>query len=565
MRNKTIVIFLFITFLALTISLTQVFVVSACRGRDRKPPKIHYVYQYPAEPEYEDSVLVLAYITDCKSGVANATLHYRVNGQESVTLKMNKSGNLYFAEIPQEPYNSTVAYVICAYDKAGNKACSKEYAYAVGDFHPPTITYIERVPAQPNYNETVLIVANVVEPPLASGVKEMLLSYSNGTGWIVTKMDFNGTFYTAMIPAFPYETTIRYRVSAVDNAGNTVTLDVYSYAVTDRFPPIATILAPNDGSYIAGNINITIYVQDDNLLTAKLTVDETLLAEWNATGQYVCPLDTVAMDEGLHVLTLEAIDKAGNTAKHTIVVTVDNTSPMAEILSPPNGSYLHGTVLIKLQAEDTNFDRMELKIGEEEVRAWETKDQIYVWDTKGYSDGTYNITLTVFDKAGNKAESTITVMVDNTVPVIGDVSWTPTEPKENETVKVFVATVEDGSGIKNVTLWFRQLGGEWQNMPMIFENGNWTCTIPGYDENAIITFYVECFDKAGNSAITTENYYIVKAAGEGGVTPAAEGFPLYWLILIILVVFAVLASTAYYIRKRKRASATTNYFAITSL
>jgi hypothetical protein len=564
MRNKALLIFLLTAFLALTISLTQVFVAGACHGRDRKPPKIHFVYQYPAEPEYEDSVLVLAYITDSKSGVANAILRYRVNCQETVTLKMNKSGNLYFAEIPPEPYNSTVAYVVCAYDKAGNKACSKEYAYTVGDFHPPIITYIERVPAQPNYNETVLIIANAVEPPLASGVKEMLLSYSNGTGWTVTEMDFNGTFYTAMIPAFPYETTIQYKVSAVDNAGNTATLDVYSYAVTDRFPPITTILAPNNGSYVAGNINITICVQDDNLRTAKLTVDETLLAEWTEAGQYVCPLDTATLDDWLHVLTLEASDKAGNTAKHAITVTVDNTPPTAEIQSPPNGSYLRGTVLIKLHAEDTNFDRMELKIGEE-VHIWEIKDQIYVWDTNGYSDGTYNITLTVFDKAGNKAESTIAVMVDNAVPILGDVSWTPTEPTENETVKVFVVIVEDGSGIKNVTLWFRCLGGEWQNMPMIFENRNWTCVIPGYEKNAIITFYVECFDNAGNSAKTPENHYIVKAAGEGGVAPAAEGFPLYWLILIILIIFAVLASTAYYIRKRKRASAATNYFAITSL
>jgi len=564
MQKKTIVIFLFTAFIVLTIGLPRVFVVDACHGRDRKPPKIHYVYQYPAEPEYEDRVLVLAYITDSKSGVANATLRYKVNGQETVTLKMNRSGNLFFAEIPPEPYNSTVAYVVCAYDKAGNKACSKEYTYAVGDFHPPIITYIERVPAQPNYNETVLIIANAVEPPQASGVKEMLLAYSNGTGWIVTKMDFNGTFYTAMIPEFPYETTMQYRVSAVDNAGNTATLDVYSYTIADRFPPIAAILSPNNGSYVAGNINITVCVQDDNLLTAKLTVDETFLAEWAEAGQFVCPLDTATLDDGAHVLALEAIDKAENTAKQTITVTVDNTSPTAEIQSPPNGSYLHGTVLIKLHAEDTNFDRMELKIGEE-VHVGEIKDQTFVWETKGYSDGAYNITLTVFDKAGNKAESTITVIVDNTVPIMGDVSWTPTEPTENETVKVFVAIVEDGSGIKNVTLWFRQLGGEWRNMPMTFENGNWTCTIPGYDENAIITFYAECFDNAGNSAKTPENYYIVKAAGEGGVAPAAEGFPLYWLILIILVIFAVLTSTAYYIRKRKRASTVTNYFAITSL
>jgi len=35
--------------------------------------------------------------------------------------------------------------------------------------------------------------------------------------------------------------------------------------------------------------------------------------------------------------------------------------------------------------------------------------------------------------------------------------------------------------------------------------------------------------------------------------------------MIILVIFAVLASTAYYIRKKERASAATNYFAITSL
>ncbi|MEM1551433.1 MAG: hypothetical protein QXH03_02040 [Candidatus Bathyarchaeia archaeon] len=52
------------------------------------------------KPEYEDIVLVLAYMTDSKSGVANATLCYRVNDQEVVRLKMNRTSNLFFAEIP---------------------------------------------------------------------------------------------------------------------------------------------------------------------------------------------------------------------------------------------------------------------------------------------------------------------------------------------------------------------------------------------------------------------------------------------------------------------------------
>jgi hypothetical protein len=145
-------------------------------------------------------------------------------------------------------------------------------------------------------------------------------------------------------------------------------------------------------------------------------------------------------------------------------------------------------------------------------------------------------------------------------------SWTPSEPTENESVKVSAKIAEGGSGIKNVTLWFRLLGGEWQKMLMNLEGENWTSTIPGYAKDTIITFYVECFDNAGNAARTIESHYVVKAVpSEGGVPPSTEGFPLYWLMLIILALCAVFASTAYYIRKRKRSGTATNYFAITSL
>ncbi|MEM1563335.1 MAG: Ig-like domain repeat protein [Candidatus Bathyarchaeia archaeon] len=565
MRKRKAALFLFLTFLVLTVSLAQILTVNACHRKDRKPPKINYVCQYPTKPEYEDSVLVLAYITDSKSGVANATLCYRVDGQETFRLKMNRTGNMYFAEIPPKRYNTTVIYVVCAYDKAGNMACSKEYTYIVSDFHPPVITYIGRTPAQPNSNETVLIIANATEPPLASGVKDLFLSYSNGTCWNVIRMDFNGTYYIAEIPAFPYGTAVSYRVSAVDKAGNTATLDIYSYTVADRFPPKTAILTPSDGSYIAGKINVTVYVQDDNLLNVELKVDEIFLGGWNTTGRHVCQLDTAALNDGLHILTLEAIDEAGNLAKQEISITVDNTPPKAEILSPSNGSFLRGIVLFRLQAEDTNFDRMELKIGEE-IHAWEIKDQTYVWNTSSYDDGAYHIILTVFDKAGNKAESAITVTVDNTAPTVAGFSWMPTQPAENESVKVSAKIIDGGSGVKNVTLWFRLLGGEWQKLPMSLEHGNWTGMIPMYPKDAIVMFYVECFDKAGNAAKTTESYYIVKAApSEEGVAPSTKGFPLHWLILMVLAIFAVLVLTAYYVKKRKHGKVATNYFAITSL
>ena len=558
--RKSGVLYLFIIMLMLTIIGAQTFSVGGCRRRDSKPPTIYNVWQQPSVPEYEDSVLVMAYITDSKSGVANATLCYTVNGGESIRMMMSRTCDLYSIEIPPQPYNSTVTYVIYAYDKAGNKACSQEYAYTVCDFHPPTITFIERIPAQPNYNDTVIVVANATEPLLASGVKELILSYSNDIVWKSGKMMFNGTLYNATIPKFPYGTTVHYKIWAVDNAGNTAALDVYSYEVDDHYLPVAAITAPKDGSFLSKSVNVTFYVQDDNLYEAKLTLDDAFLATWNTTGFRTYTLDTAMLSDGLHELTLEALDNAGNMAKQTIKITVDNTAPKAEILWPKNGSLIRNTALIKLHAEDANFERMELKI-DGLVYAWEIKDQTYAWNTTNYSDGTYEIALTVLDKAGNKAENRITTTVDNTAPMIGEASWTPEEPKTNETVKVSVQITDNGSGIKTATLWFRRLGEDWQSISMALENGNWTGEIPGHEENAIITFYVESCDNAGNVAESLENHYIVKSAIKEGF----PGFPLYWLILAIIAIFVILASTAYYLRKRKRVAGSATYLAVSSL
>ncbi len=250
------------------------------------------------------------------------------------------------------------------------------------------------------------------------------------------------------------------------------------------------------------------------------------------------------VDDGFCVLKLEACDEAGNTANHAVLVTVDNTSPKAEIQWPLNSTYVKGLFLVKLHAEDANFERMELKIGSY-TQVWLDPDQTYAWNTVDYGDGVYPLILTAYDKAGNKIIRKISVIVDNTPPEIAALEWTPKEPVANEAVNVSVQVLESGSGIKNATLWFRRLGSEWKSKPMTLQGSNWTCTIPEQEENAIITFYAEFYDNAGNTAKTSEGYYTVKAA------PGA-GFPLYWLLLVILLILGGILSTAYYFRLRKR-------------
>jgi len=96
--------------------------------------------------------------------------------------------------------------------------------------------------------------------------------------------------------------------------------------------------------------------------TARLKVDETLLALWSQAGTQTFTLSTLTVGDGVHKFTSEVLVKAGNRAESTILVIVDNTPPTAEIQQPRDGSFVSGLVLVELRAEDENFNYMELTV-----------------------------------------------------------------------------------------------------------------------------------------------------------------------------------------------------------
>jgi hypothetical protein len=153
------------------------------------------------------------------------------------------------------------------------------------------------------------------------------------------------------------------------------------------------------------------------------------------------------------------------------------------------------------------------------------------------------------DKAGNERERSISVFTDNTAPSFHNLIWAPTEPETGEQVNVSVQIVEEESGIKNVSLWFRVNASEWQRLDMTLQNGNWTCTIAGQASGANVTFYLECYDNAGNFAATLERSYTVKLEEKEG---EAMGFPLSGLLLIIAVISLVIGSSLYIFKLRKK-------------
>ena len=297
---------------------------------DKKPPTIVSVLRFPETPNYHEPVTIIAQVIDEESGVESVILSYQVNSASWINVTMDLNDGLYVAEIPPQPYDTTVSYKVYAYDKADNLAISETYSYVVIDSYPPIISSIEHVPASPNYNETVTVFANVTEPPEASGVKKVTLFYKTNGDWQLTEMTLKANLYTGIIPAFPYETVVRYKIRAFDNAGNWADSDVYSYPVADTYLPLARIDEPAYGSYLAGVVSVEVYVYDDNFDRAELRIKDTIVMQWTSTGPHVFNWNTSTPEypDGVYIIQLTAYDLAGNFDEETIAVILDNTPPL---------------------------------------------------------------------------------------------------------------------------------------------------------------------------------------------------------------------------------------------
>jgi hypothetical protein len=136
---------------------------------------------------------------------------------------------------------------------------------------------------------------------------------------------------------------------------------------------------------------------------------------------------------------------------------------------------------------------------------------------------------------------------DPYAPVIGDPSWIPEEPDANVEITVN-ATVNEptgSSGVRNVTLWFKNRTLDWTALPMTFASDTWTTKL-GNQSDTPIDFKITAYDYAGNSAETKLYQFQVKAP------TAPAGFPLFLILLVIIILSALTGSAIYLLWRRRQ-------------
>jgi PKD repeat protein len=370
------------------------------------------VTRSPQTPNYDQSVKVAAQVISEISDVESVILGYKINAGNFINVTMNLEDGLYIATLPAQSYNSIVNYEVYASDTAGNYAVSAKFSYVVGDFVSPVISDVTYVPSLPYSYDVVKVSTRVVESDGASGVKNVILWYTETGTWKYTEMTLRKSVWISNIPRQENGVYVEFFVEALDNAGNTAETDIFGYTVIiiPNFAPIAEF----------SELASVIYTGEVIDLDASASYDSDgyiVSYSWDF-GDGITGLGVTVshsyVDDGEYVVILRVVDDDGAVGSKIKFITVKNRPPLADLSTS-------STILYKEEA--VTFDASESydPDGSIVIYSWDFGDgntDSGVTVNHSYaSSGTYTVTLTVKDDDGATGSASVIETVRNKSPV----------------------------------------------------------------------------------------------------------------------------------------------------
>ncbi len=233
-------------------------------------------------------------------------------------------------------------------------------------------------------------------------------------------------------------------------------------------PPSLTIADPVEDQWIRGKytfsgtavdnrgegFNGVYFMVDPGLI--ELAYPFLFWTSCNGTSSWTAEIDTTELTDGEHIAYFYVVDATGTRTRESITFRVDNESPTITISSPSPYRWVSGTITVSGIASDGTEGSGLLKvIGRIGTGSWVDAIGTSSWkcsiDTTEVDDGTRFISIGAYDYAGNFGLETFPVRVDNTDPVIGTISFSPTYGSSGTTFTIKTAITESGSGISKVT------------------------------------------------------------------------------------------------------------------
>ncbi|EBD5791235.1 Ig-like domain repeat protein [Salmonella enterica] len=367
------------------------------------------------------------------AGVTLATAVVAANGQWELSTD----------QLPEGKYDITLSIE----DNAGNR---KEEVHEI---------FIDRTPP----NAPVVTYSDIVNDLIimqgtAEAKSQLIITDSNGNTYTLTVPD-NGKWSMAI----PYPSEGKFTITSVDAIGNRS--DDVSLDIMKEVPVIS--LSPDSDSGTVGD-NITRDKQptfiignlESDVVVVQVDINGTV---YNADGVWFFTPGTPLAD-GSYTISVIASDAAGNQKNSLpITVTIDSTLTVPEIalaagedngVSDSDNVTNHTQPKFTLQHIDADVTGVTVNVTHNGVtdtyQATQGADGWTFTPPAAWNDGTYTLSVTVVDRAGNSQQSaSLAVTVDSTVTVTADsqhddasddATATAVTPPESETVNAESAT-----------------------------------------------------------------------------------------------------------------------------
>ncbi|EBW5125431.1 Ig-like domain repeat protein [Salmonella enterica subsp. enterica] len=373
------------------------------------------------------------------AGVTLATAVVAANGQWELSTD----------QLPEGKYDITLSIE----DNAGNR---KEEVHEI---------FIDRTPP----NAPVVTYSDIVNDLIimqgtAEAKSQLIITDSNGNTYTLTVPD-NGKWSMAI----PYPSEGKFTITSVDAIGNRsddVSLDIMKETPVISLSPDSdsgtagdNITRDNQPTFIIGNL-------ESDVVVVQVDINGTVYnAEKNADGVWFFTPGTPLAD-GSYTISVIASDAAGNQKNSLpITVTIDSTLTVPEIAlaaGEDNGAsdsdnvtnHNHTQPKFTLQHIDADVTGVTVNVTHNGVtdtyQATQGADGWTFTPPAAWNDGTYTLSVTVVDRAGNSQQSaSLAVTVDSTVTVTADsqhddasddATATAVTPPESETVNAESAT-----------------------------------------------------------------------------------------------------------------------------
>ncbi|MFP5725405.1 non-fimbrial adhesin SiiE, partial [Salmonella sp. 741265124_HBA] len=348
------------------------------------------------------------------------------------------------------------------------------------------------------------------------GTKEVLTATKGATGiWSVTP---TGTWadgdYTLTVRVEDDAGNVKYSAPLTVTVDTQITIDVIELVNDNGIPGdnLTNDVRPHFRVTVPGDVN-----------EVRLSIDggNTWVRATQGTAgiwDYTWPKDVT---DGLHTLTVEATDKAGNKTTQTLDFTIDtrlstptitmdsrdDTGAIGDhITSAKRPGFTIGNI-------DADAQSVILRITQggnsQEVTLTQVGGQWRFTPDADWADGSYTLTVEVTDNAGNVRQSTPLIVTVDTQTSITDITLVndhgvPDDNLTNSTRPQFEITVP--ADVNSVQLSIDG-GANWVSAAQGIE-GVWGYTWPTDMGDGKHTLTVMVTDRAGNTATQTLEFFI---------------------------------------------------------